>query len=146
MDKLSFKNQVELFYNADIILSTHGCALTNLMFSTPHTVAIECDPPYYFEPSYMTITMISRVHYIMVTTFYPKNQMNQHWIQAEKAYHDGKFYPSKQLFYKRYVLNKVNPPLSKVLFAINDALEYSKRWRFVYDVNYQWSPIFSFHI
>ena len=95
IDKLSFKNQVELFYIADNILSTHGCTLTNLMFSTPHTAAIECDPPYYFEPSYMTITMIIHVHYILDTQFYPKNQMNQHWIQAEKAYHDGIYYSTK---------------------------------------------------
>lgn len=144
MDNLSFRDQVLLFYNADIIVSPHGCALTNLMFSTPHTVAIECHPPYYFEPSYMTITMISRVHYIQVTTFYPHVKSNERWKQAELAYYKGDFFPNKHIFHKRYVYNSVSPPLFKLLTAISDATEYLRRWRFVYSVNYKWSPIFPF--
>ena len=142
-DTLPFRDQVFLFYKADIVLSTHGCALTNLMFSTPHIVAIECHPPYYYEPSYMSITMISRVHYIQVTTFYPNQFSNIRWKQAEKAYYDGSFYPSKQLFYKRYVYNSVNPPLFKDLTVISDAVNYLKRWRFLYEANYVWSPLFN---
>lgn len=144
MDNLSFRDQVLLFYTADIVLSTHGCALTNLMFSTPHTVAIECHPPYYFEPSYMTVTMISRVHYIQVTTFYPHQMSNNRWREAELAYYNGYFFPNKKLLHKRYVYDSVNPPLFKVLTAIKDATEYLRRWRFIYNTNYKWSPIFPF--
>ena len=123
MDGLSFKDQLQLFYEADIVVSPHSASFINLIFSVPHTAVVECYPPYFYEPWYSNTVMISRLHYIMVSSFEEKNRA---------------FF----LIRRHYSDNKVNPPRFKMLSAIRDAMEYSKRWRFVYEVNDKWSPIF----
>lgn len=141
LEGLTFKEDLYLFYNADIIFSQHGGALTNIFFSTPHTVLIECTPPYFYEFYYAANAYISQVHYILVSTFYPKVRDNL-WLKAEKAYQQGTYYS----IHRRYVHITVNPPIFNVISAVTDAMEYLKRWRYVYEVNDKWSPFFYFTI
>ena len=138
MDGLSFKDQLQLFYKADIVVSPHSASFINLIFSVPHTAVVECYPPYFYEPWYSNTVMISRLHYIMVSSFEEKNRAKRVWKGVERAYENGRFF----LIRRQYSDNKVNPPQFKMLSAIRDAMEYSKRWRFVYEVNDKWSPIF----
>ena len=72
MDGLSFKDQLQLYYKADIVVSPHSASFINLIFSVPHTVVVECFPPYFFEMWYSNTAMISRLHYIMVSSFAEK--------------------------------------------------------------------------
>ncbi len=44
LEKLDFKDQVELFQNANIIIGTHGAGLTNIIFSKPSATIIEFFP------------------------------------------------------------------------------------------------------
>ena len=138
MENLTFEEQVQAFYSNDIVLSPHGSALVNLLFSIPRSAVIECNPPYYMEPWYTNTALISRAHYLWLSTYYPYDKRNQQWKAAEKAYYYGYF----TNIYRKYVNNLVNPPVFAVLSAVRDAVEYLKRWRFVYEVNDKWSPVF----
>ena len=138
MDQLSFREQVQLFYNSDIIFSPHGSALLNLLFCVPHSAAIECNPPYFYELWYINTASLSLVHYISVSTFYTNHQANKLWEIAENSYYDGNFSSIR----REYVNFNIDPPLFEVLCAVSDAIEYVNRWRLNYEVNDKWSPIF----
>ena len=138
MEGLSFKEQLQLYYNADIVVSPHSASFLNLIFSIPHTVVVECDPPYFFEMWYSNTAMMSRVHYILVSSFTPIPKAKTSWRDAQVAYEMGTFHSIR----RRYVDNDVNTPIFNMLSAVQDAIEYSKRWRFVYEVNDKWSPLF----
>ena len=138
MEHLSFLDQVTHFYKADIVLSPHGSALINLLFCVPHSVVIECNPPYFYELWYINTASLSLVHYISVSTFFPNVKTNKQWKIAESSYYNGKFNSIR----RKYVNRKINPPLFKIICAVRDAIEYIKRWRFIYEVNDKWSPIF----
>jgi hypothetical protein len=43
-DSLSFKSQVKLLYETDIVISIHGSALTNIIFMKPCSIVIEIFP------------------------------------------------------------------------------------------------------
>ena len=138
MEHLSFHDQVTIFYQTDIVFSPHGSALINLIFCVPHSVVIECNPPYFYELWYINTASLSLVHYISVSTFFPNAKSNTKWKQAESSYYNGEFSTIR----RRYVNLKINPPLFNALCAVEDAIEYVKRWRFYYEVNDKWSPIF----
>ena len=138
MENLTFEEQTRAFYSSDIVLSPHGSALVNLLFSIPHSAIIECNPPYYLEAWYTNNAIISRVHYLWLSTYYPNDKSNEQWEAAEKAYYYGYF----GTIYRKYVNHLVNPPQFAVLSAVRDAVEYLKRWRFVYYVNDKWSSVF----
>lgn len=44
LEDLSFEQQVELFFHADVIIATHGAGLTNLLFSNRPSVVVELFP------------------------------------------------------------------------------------------------------
>ena len=138
MENKSFKQQLTSFYSSDIIFAQHGGGLTNLIFSTPHTVVVECNPPYFYGIWYVNTASLSRVYYIGISTFYPNNQKNQMWKKAEKAYYDGDF----ERIHRQYADFNVNPPKQSVLIAIEKGIAYSMRWRFVYETTNKWSPLF----
>ena len=60
------------------------------------------------------------------------------WKKAEKAYYDGDF----ERIHRQYADFNVNPPKQSVFIAIEEAIAYSMRWRFVYDTTNMWSPLF----
>ena len=138
MAGLSFDKQVRLFYNTDIFFSPHGSALVNLIFSRPHSVVIECNPPYFYEMWYSNTALISRVHHIMVATYISNATEAFQWKRAENAYFEGRMGQIRRL----YADNKVNPPLFVVKSVVEDAIEYIKRWHFVFEVSDKWSPLF----
>lgn len=108
------------------------------MFATPHSVVIESDPPNFYEMSYTENVMISRLHYFLVSflPFYPANDTR--WIKARNAYMDASF----DFIRKQHVNLEVCPPVTSVLYAMQDAIEYLNRWRFIYKTNDKWSPLF----
>jgi capsular polysaccharide biosynthesis protein len=44
LEKLSLKNQIRLFREAQVVISPHGSGLANLVFSSPGTIVIELFP------------------------------------------------------------------------------------------------------
>ena len=138
MDGLSVKDQILMFYSADLVLSPHGSALVNLLFTAPHSTLIECNPPYFYEMWFSNIAWMSRMHYVSVTTYYTKWLKQEYHAEAEKLYAKGKFYLKRRDFSDSLVC----PPLMNVLNALDDAVEYTKRWRFVYEISDKWSPLF----
>lgn len=138
MEKLSFVKQVRLFYNTDIFFSPHGSALVNLMFARPHSVVIECNPPYFYEIWYSNTALISRVHHIMLATYKGNLTGSSKWKRAEQAYFGG----IMSRIRRQYADDHVNPPVFVVKGAVEDAVAYLKRWRFVFEVSDKWSPLF----
>lgn len=138
MEGLSFQEQLQLFYNSDIVVSPHSASFINLIFTVPRTAVVECYPPYFYENWYSNTAMISRVHYIAVSSFVPNGKAMSSWREAEEAYENGRFF----FIRRRFVDNMVSPPRFKMLSAVRDAIEYSKRWRFVYEANDKWSAVF----
>lgn len=82
--------------------------------------------------------MFSRLYYVVVSSFVPNKKVMGKWKDAEQAYKNGRFY----LIRRNYLEHRVNPPQFKMLSAIRDAVEYTKRWRFVYEANDRWSAMF----
>ena len=74
----------------------------------------------------------------MVGYFDRNPKAKLYWKEAEDAYKQGTFLGIS----RKYVDNDVDPPQIQMLSAIEDAVEYAKRWRFMYEVNDKWSPIF----
>jgi hypothetical protein len=52
LSKLSFKEQVELFYRAEAVVGPHGAGFSNLVFCGPKTPFLEIFSPAYFNPCY----------------------------------------------------------------------------------------------
>lgn len=137
LENLSFKDQVRMFYDADIVLSPHGSGLVNVMFCLPHSALVECTPPYFYELWYINTASLSSVHYIGIST-YMTNKSAEPWITAEKAYQEGRFEGIR----KKYLNLNVNPPLISVINALRDSIGYISRWRFVFESQKKWSSIF----
>merc|ERR1712151_870878 len=52
LDTKSFREQVTLFSNADVIIGSHGAGATNIIFAHAHTPFIELFPYLYSPPCY----------------------------------------------------------------------------------------------
>ena len=133
----SYTDQVLEFFHIDIVLGGHGSAMANVFFMRPHSVLIECNPPYFYEMCFANIALISRVHYISVTN-YNASAIDLSMKYAERLYAQGKFFLSRRQF-ARY--NIYPNPLS-VVGAVEDALEYVYRKRFYGVANDVWSRVF----
>lgn len=139
LETLSFKQQVTLFYHSDIIMSPHGTGLINIMFSLPHSTLIECHPPFYYDVWYINTASLTSAHYIGVSTYMPKSKMSKLYKEMSNLYNTGNL-----LTYNRKCRNyPVNPPLFSLFSAVKDAIEYTSRWRFVFESTDKWSPIFN---
>ncbi len=51
LEELSPRDQVELFYDAEAVVSMHGAGLANLVYS-PHARVVECFSSWHFVPNY----------------------------------------------------------------------------------------------
>ena len=58
--------------------------------------------------------------------------------QAIEYYEEGIFFSNR----RPYVQAQVSPNMNQVLYALEDALAYTRRWRFSFSVVDSWSPIF----
>jgi capsular polysaccharide biosynthesis protein len=56
LSTLSFEEKIELFYGAEVIVSPHGAALTNLIFCNPGTKIVEMFTPTYLMPCFHIIS------------------------------------------------------------------------------------------
>lgn len=138
MRDLGYEDQVRLFYSTDIVLGGHGSAMTNVMFMTPHSVLIECNPPFFYEMCFANIAFLSRVHYVSVTNY------NEKYVPS-KLKNAQTLYENGQIFLKRrnYAQLSIYPDYRSVVDAVDDALEYVKRWRFSFRIIDQWSLVFN---
>jgi len=69
---LSINDQVNLMQQAKIIISAHGAALSNLLFSSEKTVVIEIFSPDYFRTDcYYTLSAILKLNYWYITGHKP---------------------------------------------------------------------------
>jgi len=55
LEELSVAKQINLFFNAQVIISPHGGGLTNLTFAKPHTKVLELFSPNYIPPLYWVL-------------------------------------------------------------------------------------------
>ncbi len=80
-EELSFKEQVELFQNAEAIIAPHGAGLTNLIFCRRGTRVFEIFPIGYIRPDYALISEKCGLDYFFIlngeeSDVNPKNFMN----------------------------------------------------------------------
>ena len=135
MERLSYSDQVRLFFITDIVLGAHGTAMTNCIFLLPHTVLIECNPPFFYDANFFNIAYQVQVFYICVPSYPNVTEKDR---QAIEYYEEGIFFSNR----RPYVQAQVSPNMNQVLYALEDALAYTRRWRFSFSVVDSWSPIF----
>ena len=128
--------QVHIFSDADILLTVHGAAETNMLFMRPRTVLIEAFPPYFAEGTYMNMAGFLRVQYLSVTTYnatyFPRGLKKTY---GEGVYADGIAFQKR----RKFLRNVIDPNNQTVLNAVEDAVEYLNSYRFrreVFESNY----------
>ena len=119
-------------------MSPHGTGLINIMFSVPHSTLIECFAPYHYSPWYVNTASLSCIHYIKVSSFYKNPINNINYKTAEVAYASGYI----NIEDRKYRDDILNPPVISIINAVSDAIDYTNRWRYVYETTDKWSPIF----
>ena len=137
MSDKTYADQVLEFYKNDIILGGHGSAMANVFFMRPRSVLIECNPPYFYEMCFANIAFISRVHYISVTNYNASlTDYSKH--KPERLYEKGTFFNYRRAFAK----HNIYPNILSVVSAVEDAIEYVERNRYIYQRNDRWSRVF----
>jgi capsular polysaccharide biosynthesis protein len=63
LERLSFREQVELFAGCESVVAPHGAGLSNLVFCAPGTRVIELFAPGYINPCYWRIASWIGAHY-----------------------------------------------------------------------------------
>lgn len=86
LERMSVKDQIELFSNASVILGVHGSGFSNMYFCPKNTIVCECFPEYYHDPAFKILAhaLGLRYHYIVGKT---DNHGNIH-PQQENVYLD----------------------------------------------------------
>jgi len=56
LERLSVREQIDLFANAEIVVGPHGAGFTNLVFCRPRTKVVELFNPDYIRPMYFQIS------------------------------------------------------------------------------------------
>ncbi|WP_460501777.1 glycosyltransferase family 61 protein, partial [Hymenobacter agri] len=65
-EEMSFAEQVRTMYEAAVFIGIHGANMTNILFMTPGTHAIEMMSDTYVNPSYLSMADSIGVHYSLV--------------------------------------------------------------------------------
>ena len=60
LEEMSFREQVELFSQAEIVVGQHGAGLTNVLFSPPGCLVVEFFAPAHFKLGYWSYWMTSK--------------------------------------------------------------------------------------
>ena len=110
--------------------------MANMMFAIPHSVLIECNPPYFYEMCFANIAYISRVHYISVTNYNDAHLPRRDRDGAD-AYEKGEFFQMR----RKFAFYPIYPNVFHIIAALDDALEYVKRYDYAYQVNDYWSYV-----
>jgi len=76
-ETLSFRQQVEAFAEASIVVSTHGAALANILFAPPGLVVVEMIPP----------RMMRRAHFYWAMA---ESLRHTYWYFVAEDGHDGR--------------------------------------------------------
>lgn len=63
LETLPIKKQAELLSEAEIVVSTHGSGLSNIVFCQPHTKVIEIFSPNYVYPCYWLVSNLVNLDY-----------------------------------------------------------------------------------
>lgn len=121
------------------MIGGHGSAMANMMFAIPHSVLIECNPPYFYEMCFANIAFISRVHYISITNYNNAHVSRKYRNDAALAYERGEFFNIR----RKYAFLPIYPSVFHVIASIDDALEYVKRYDYAYQVNDFWSYVYN---
>lgn len=121
----------------DLVLGGHGSAMTNVMFMVPHSVLIECNPPFFYEMCFANVAWLSRIHYISVTNYNPQ-YLPSKLKDGETEYLKGTIFKKR----REYAQYNIYPNSLQVVSAVDDAVEYLFRWRSVYQTNKEWSHVF----
>ena len=131
------QQQVNTFYQADILLAAHGSGSINAIFMLPHSVMIEVSPPHYTEFTLVGDKLHARLHYIYVSNFDYKALADNRLPSPDRAYESGNYWEIR----KRYVnLNLTTNPFS-IISAVDDAVAFLDHTRYNI-VNDHLSPIF----
>lgn len=64
-EEMTFKLQVLVFSNADVIVGCMGAAMTNIIFAKPRTAAIFLAPEGWLEPYFWDLAHIVKVNYLI---------------------------------------------------------------------------------
>ena len=66
LDGLSLREQVVLMQNTDILISTHGAAMINLIFLEEHSAVIEIMTSPWYEPGYQPTAIAAGLYYYVL--------------------------------------------------------------------------------
>ena len=66
---LSPKQQLRVFEQADVLVSTHSNALVNIVFMVPNSAVVELFPPMYSSPVFAHLSASERIYYAAVTGY-----------------------------------------------------------------------------
>ena len=117
----SFSSQVRLLAESDLVVSAHGAGQTNIMFLRPMSAFVECNPPYFYETTFMTLANIIRVQYFSVTTYnetYMPSKVKSGYAQS--LYERGKAKERKRVFVRGFI----DPEPLNLMSVIDNAVEY----------------------
>lgn len=123
-------------------MSPHGTGLINIMFSIPHSTLIECFAPYHYSRWYVNTASLSSIHYIGVHSHIKNANNITIYKDAEDAYTNGRF----NIDDRKYRDVPMDPSVIAIYNAVRDAIDYTNRWRFVYETTDKWSPIFFYSV
>jgi tetratricopeptide (TPR) repeat protein/capsular polysaccharide biosynthesis protein len=63
LESLTFRDQVNLFAHAKVIIAPHGSGLTNIIFCRPETIVVELVSPHYIRHYYWVISRLLGLHH-----------------------------------------------------------------------------------
>lgn len=69
------KQQLRVFEQADVLVSTHSNALVNVVFMVPHSAVVELFPPMYSSPIFSHLSASERIYYAAVTGYMEESKI-----------------------------------------------------------------------
>jgi capsular polysaccharide biosynthesis protein len=77
LEVMPLKKQLEVFYNAKVIIAPHGAGLANLVFCKPGTTIIELFSPSFMEPHYWLICRLLHLNYRLIVG--KRENLHHYW-------------------------------------------------------------------
>jgi hypothetical protein len=66
LETASFRQQVALMQNTDVLLAPHGAGLQNLIFLRPHSAVVEMMTAPWYEPGYQATALTAEILYLVL--------------------------------------------------------------------------------